>query len=179
MPPQIAPAIAPASIVLRPARIADILAIHQVRKAAADALTSQFGNGPWSSVSIISTAERALSGRTLFKIVDGSTIIGTLTLTPLRIGFYKPDWFADAAAKALYLHSMSIHPQRQHDDIGRQALEQVEAFAGQQGFTAIRLDSYDSDAGAGGFYESCGFVQVAREDAMKTKLKIYERIIYV
>ena len=42
---------------------------------------------------------------------------------------------------------------------------------------AIRLDAYDSPAGAGAFYEKCGFRQVGRVIYRNTPLLYYEMMI--
>jgi len=42
---------------------------------------------------------------------------------------------------------------------------------------AIRLDAYDADAGAGGFYSNCGFREVGRVNYRGTPLVYYELLL--
>jgi len=177
MPPQAATSSSLPITLLRPAKAWDIVPIHRLRKAAAAELTRQFGEGPWSRVSLISTAERALLGRKLYTILVNDEIAGTVTLTAEPIAYFEPGWFANPASPALYLHSMSVHPRWQRRGIGRQALLQAEDVARQKNLPFIRLDSYDGPASAAGFYEGAGYAQVTAVSGGGVKLKIYEKKI--
>jgi hypothetical protein len=42
---------------------------------------------------------------------------------------------------------------------------------------AVRLDAYDAPAGAGGFYEKCGFLEVGRVIYRETPLIYYELLL--
>ena len=42
---------------------------------------------------------------------------------------------------------------------------------------AIRLDAFDAEAGAGGFYARCGFTEVGRVTYRKAPLMYYELLL--
>lgn len=142
---------------------ADAAAIAAIQTAAAEDLTRRFGQGPWSSA----TSERGvlvhlrrphsfsktLLGRT------GSAVAGTL-----RLATKKP-WAIDTAyftsvPRPLYLVGMAVHPDFQGKGVGRRLLKEAEAIARAWPGDAIRLDAWDADAGAGGFYAKCGYRDV-------------------
>jgi len=86
-------------------------------------------------------------------------IAGTLTLQT------KKPWSIDTAyftpcKKALYLINMAVAPDHQRHGVGRALL--AEALKAARAFPAdaIRLDAYNSAAGAGPFYRKCGYTQV-------------------
>jgi ribosomal protein S18 acetylase RimI-like enzyme len=76
--------------------------------------------------------------------------------------------------QALYLHDMAVTPRAQRRGIGRQMLEEAKEIAASWPAQSIRLDAYDADAGAGGFYGRCGFREVGRVTYRKTPLVYYE-----
>jgi predicted N-acetyltransferase YhbS len=64
--------------------------------------------------------------------------------------------------RPLYLTGMAVAVAQQGQGLGRLALEDAVAVAREWPADAIRLDSYDADAGAGPFYAKCGFVERGR-----------------
>ncbi len=82
-----------------------------------------------------------------------------------------------AAKKPLYLTGMAVHPNLQRKGVGRLLLKEAEAIARAWPAEAIRLDAFDSAAGAGPFYEKCGFREVAHVIYKKNPLIYFERIL--
>ena len=137
----------------------DAAALAALRIAAADRLTRDFGDGHWSAHTNEASVLRDIKASRVLAIRDSWTIIGTLTLQT------KKPWAIDVAyftpcQKALYLINMAVDPERQRSGVGRRLL--AEALTVARGFPAdaIRLDAYDHDAGAAGFYRKCGYTQV-------------------
>jgi ribosomal protein S18 acetylase RimI-like enzyme len=98
-------------------------------------------------------ASRVLAAR------DGHTVVGTLTLQT------KKPWSIDlvyftVCNKALYLTNMAVAPDRQRTGVGRALLAEALVVARAFPAEAIRLDAYDSAAGAGDFYRKCGYRNV-------------------
>ena len=107
---------------------------------------------------------------------DGPDIIATL-----RFAWRKP-WAIDLAyfhvvPKALYLHDMAVIPGMQRQGIGRRFIREAIAIARGWPGDAIRLDSYDASAGAGGFYAKCGFLEVGRVTYRNTPLIYFELLL--
>ena len=145
---------------LRPARLRDYLAIHRVRRGAAEKLNADFGKGEWSDISWFSTLERGLVDKTLYAIWMGQKIVGTCSLTTIPVSFYALKRFAQPNAAAFYLRSLSIHPDEQRKNIGRQAMKMAEAIATARRAASLRLDTLVAPAGATGFYQNCGYTAV-------------------
>jgi GNAT superfamily N-acetyltransferase len=99
----------------------------------------------------------------------------------LTLSTRKP-WAIDTAyftpsETPLYLTDMAVDPRRQRKGLGRQCLAQAKEIAKRWPATALRLDAYDADFGAGDFYAKCGFCEVARAVYRQTPL-IYFEILF-
>ena len=158
------------------ARESDAAAIAAVRSAAAEHLTEEFGGGHWSGL----TSERGvLSAMRTSRVLvarRGREIVGTL-----RLATKKP-WAIDASyytkvARPLYLTDMAVDPGIQRMGVGRALLEEAAAVARAWPADAIRLDSYDAAAGAGPFYERCGYREVGRASYRGNPLIYYEKLL--
>jgi GNAT superfamily N-acetyltransferase len=154
----------------------DAAAIAAVRTAAAQRLTEQFGRGHWSG----GVTEKSVLGaiRTSRVIVarDRRRIVGTL-----RLATKKP-WAIDAkyftkVDRPLYLTDMAVDPVAQRAGIGRRLLQEASTVAMAWPANAIRLDSYDADAGAGPFYAKCGFREVGRAKYRGNPLIYFELVL--
>ena len=130
--------------------------IAALQNATAGALTAQFGEGHWSSP--VTERGAALAQRHARVRVGVS---GKRILTVLRLATKKP-WAIDVSyftpvKRPLYLTGMAVSVAHQRAGLGRLAVEDAIAVARDWPAAAIRLDAYDTDAGAGRFYERCGF----------------------
>lgn len=154
----------------------DAHVLAALRAAAARALTTHYGEGPWSA----EPSERGVLGD--FRNADvwvartGGEIVATF-----RLAAKKP-WAIDAACftacrRPLYLTNMAVLPRVQRRGIGRLCLQHAEVVARSRPADAIRLDSYDDEAGAGPFYARCGFREVGRTVYRTTPLVYYERLL--
>ena len=79
--------------------------------------------------------------------------------------------------RPLYLTDMAVAPGRQRQGIGRFCVEEMKRIAREWPADAIRLDAYDAEAGAGGFYRKCGFQEVGRVTYRKTPLIYFEGLL--
>jgi GNAT superfamily N-acetyltransferase len=156
----------------------DVPELAALHAAAAEDLTKRFGRSFWSS----SPSERAILANIL-KPQFSRTLIARSNRRiagTLRLHTKKP-WAIDAAyftasKQPLYLTGMAVHPKHQRKGVGRLLLKEAEAIARAWPADAIRLDAYDSAAGAGGFYAKCGFREVAHV-IYKTDPLIYFELV--
>ena len=164
------------SLRFRDATPADVPAIAALQNAVAGALTARHGPGPWSllvserSVALAQGHARVRVGR------DGKRIV-----TVLRLATKKP-WAIDISyftpvRRPLYLTGMAVSVARQGQGSGRLALEDACAVAAEWRADAIRLDAFDAEAGAGGFYQRCGFAPRGRAVYRGDPLAYYERLL--
>jgi len=163
----------PLLVTLEKAHAADVAAIAALRTAAAERLTRDFGPGHWSAGGTESGVIRDMSTPGLFVVRSGDRLIATLRLAAKKPWAIDPAHFA-ASRSPLYLTSMVVAPDRQRQGIGRGCMMAAVQIARDKAADAIRLDAYDAAAGAGKFYEKCGFREVARVIYRETPLVYYE-----
>jgi ribosomal protein S18 acetylase RimI-like enzyme len=118
----------------------------------------------------VDKTSRVLVGRTR------SAVVATLTLATKKPWAIAVAYFTKVE-QALYLHDMAVAPRVQRRGIGRQMVEAGKGIARSWPTQAIRLDAYDAEAGAGGFYEKCGFREVGRVTYRNTPLVYYELVL--
>jgi ribosomal protein S18 acetylase RimI-like enzyme len=160
----------------RDATLDDVAVIAGLQNAVAGALTARFGPGHWST--LVSERGAVLAQRHARVRVgrDGKRI-----LTVVRLATKKP-WAIDISfftpvKRPLYLTGMAVSVALQRQGLGRLALDDACAVAEKWPAEAIRLDAYDAKAGAGGFYDRCGFTECGRVVYKGTRLVYYERLL--
>lgn len=137
----------------------DAAAIADVISEAAHDLTDKHGQGHWSA---IASPKGVLTGMNKAKVLvakTGNTVVGTLRLTASRPWVIDPAYFTPVP-RPVYLVDMAVRPEYQRIGVGRALIEQAKAMATALSGDSIRLDAYEGVAGAGGFYEKCGFTQM-------------------
>lgn len=164
------------SLLIELARPDDAAAIADIRVRASEDLTERFGAGHWSS---LATERSVLAGfKTSRPVVArvASDVVGTLSLQTKKPWAIDTSYFA-ASRQPWYLTNMAVDPGRQRQGIGRALLEQARALVAEWGGDAIRLDAYDHTAGAGAFYERCGYREVGRATYRIVPLVYYELLV--
>jgi GNAT superfamily N-acetyltransferase len=157
----------------RDASLDDVAVIAALQNAAAGALTASFGEGHWSS--LVTERGVAVSLRHARLRLGRS---GKRVLTVLRLATKKP-WAIDVTyftpvKRPLYLTGMAVSVAHRGQGLGRLAVEDARAVARAWPADAIRLDAYDAEAGAGGFYAKCGFRERGRIVYKRDPLVYYE-----
>lgn len=148
-------------------------AIADLRAAAAEKLTADFGHGHWSSITNEAAVKRDLKALTVLVARDRNKIVATLTLTTKKPWAIDPAYFTPCK-KALYLINMAVHPRRQRRGIGRALMAEALRVARELPADAIRLDAYDTDAGAGEFYRRCGYRPAGKKTYRGVPLVYFE-----
>jgi GNAT superfamily N-acetyltransferase len=166
----------PVKLSFATATAADAAPLAVLRTSVADHLTELHGRGHWSSHATEAGVLRAIKTSRVLVARSRGAIVATLTLAT------KKPWAIDVAyfekvGRALYLHDMAVVPRMQRRGVGRQMLEEARSTAQSWPADAIRLDAYDAAAGAGRFYERCGFREVGRVTYRRTPLVYYELIL--
>jgi GNAT superfamily N-acetyltransferase len=162
----------------RDAKLEDVPVIAGLQNAAAGALTARFGAGPWWSLVSQRGAELSLRHAT---VRVGK--VGKRVVTVLRLAQKKP-WAIDVAyftpvKRPLYLTGMAVSVPDQGKGFGQLALDDALEVARKWPAQSIRLDAWDGAAGAGAFYEKCGFAERGRVVYKGTPLVYYERLLEV
>jgi len=151
-------------------------ALAALHTAVAAELTLRYGHGFWSSVA---TERGVLSGMRHSRVLvakKGKGIVATLRLATKKPWAIDVSYFTPVK-KALYLTSMAVIPKVQRHGIGRLLLDEAVKQSRVWPADAIRLDAFDANAGAGGFYAKCGFREVGRVIYRKNPLIYYELVL--
>jgi GNAT superfamily N-acetyltransferase len=155
---------------------ADAAEIAELRVAAANDLTERFGRGFWSSSATEKGVLQAMKqGKVLISTRAGA-IVGTLALSA------RKPWAIDAShftkvRTPIYLTSMAVDPKLQGKGVGREMLVAAEEMVRGWPGHAIRLDAFDAEAGAGRFYEKCGYVERGHVVFRSVPLIYYEVVL--
>ena len=154
----------------------DASLVAALRGRVARDLTDRFGPGHWSGVATASGVIAGMMDSRIFIVRHGASVVATF-----RVSAVKPWAMRDACFtpchQPLYLTDMAVAPELQGRGIGRRCLARAVKCARQWPADAIRLDAYDTSAGAGAFYERCGFHEVVRMIHRGVPLVYYERLI--
>jgi len=106
----------------------------------------------------------------------GKSLVGTLNLPTQKPWAIDVSYFTPAE-NPLYLTGMAVIPAMQRQGLGRRLIKEAVKQARAWPADAIRLDAFDNDAGAGGFYAKCGFREVGRVVYRKNPLIYFELIL--
>jgi len=158
------------------ATAADALAVAALRTAAADHLTTQFGRGHWSTGATEAGVLRGMQTSRVLVARRGRRLVASLRLTTKKPWAIDPKYFAPSR-RPVYLLDMVVAPDLQRAGIGRRLLEQATTMARAWLADAIRLDAYDSPAGAGPFYAKGGYREVGRATYRGVPLVYFELML--
>ncbi len=154
----------------------DAAGVADVRNAAAEELTRLHGHGHWSGFTTAHGVVRGINTSRVLVARSGDRIVGTLRLATKRPWAIDPTFFAESK-RPLYLVDMAVSPDAQRQGTGRELLRVAVKTAEGWKADAIRLDAYDHAAGAGTFYEKCGFEEVGRATYRGVPLVYYQFLL--
>ena len=161
---------------LVPAELTEAAAIAEIRNAVARQLTAAYGYGHWSTeVSERAVLDRMRSAR-VFVARRGRRLAATLCLATKKPWAIDPAYFTPVR-RPLYLTDMAVAPDLQRKGVGRRCLLEAQRLARAWPAEAIRLDAYDADAGAGGFYQRCGYCERGRVVYRNVALIYFEDVL--
>ena len=157
----------------------DAAELAALQTAAAAELTRRFGRGAWSGAAsergILATMRLPKFSKKLVVRTRGR-IIGTLRLATKKPWAIDVSYFTPVT-RPRYLVCMAGDPRHQGTGVGRALVEQAVAIARDWPGDAIRLDAWDAEAGAGGFYAKCGFRKAAHAKYKGAPLVYFEMLL--
>ena len=151
----------------------DATAIAALHRAVAETLTARHGKGHWSHMPSESGVRRSIETSIVLVARRRRRLVGTLRLATKKPWAIDPSYFI-AVKRPLYLLDMAVAPEAQGQGVGRVLVEEARRIAREYPAGSIRLDAYDSAAGAGAFYAKCGFKEVGRVVYRDTPLIYFE-----
>jgi GNAT superfamily N-acetyltransferase len=158
------------------ASMPDARAVADLRTDVAREMTRVFGEGHWSPCPSKAEVVRQLRASQVFIASRDSKIIGTVRLARVLPGVIDTESFTKVKT-ALYVLGLGVAPESRRQGIGRDLIEAAKESARSWPADALWLDAYDHVAGAGAFYEACGFRAVGRSSNGKIPLVFYEWLV--
>ena len=154
----------------------DAPAVAALLTAVAGELTALHGIGHWSSTITDKNVRASMKRASVFVVRDGEGIAATLTLATRKPWAIDRQYFTPVD-RPLYLIAMAVAPDRQRTGLGRACVAEAVEVCRDWPADALRLDAYDTAAGAGEFYRKCGFTERGRATYRNTPLIYYERLV--
>lgn len=166
----------PARPRVTPAAASDAAALAELHNMVADHLTRAHGRGHWSSCTTERGVRWAMKISRIFVARQRGKILAAFTLATRKPWAIDVSYFTPVG-KALYLLNLAVDPRAQGRGLGRRMIAAVIEEARAWPAEAIRLDAYDTAAGAGQFYVSCGFRERGRMKYKGTQLRYFEMLL--
>ena len=163
-------------LAIRAAAETDAAEIADLRVRTAGDLTERFGKGFWSSAATEKGVLQAMKQGKVLIATEAGTIVGTLALSTRKPWAIDASYFTKVRTP-IYLTSMAVDPKLHGQGIGREMLSTAEVTARDWPGQAVRLDAFDAEAGAGRFYEKCGYEERGRAVFRSVPLIYYERLL--
>ncbi|NRA37941.1 MAG: GNAT family N-acetyltransferase [Planctomycetes bacterium] len=133
--------------------------VLKLRNAVEKKLIQDYGSGDWGFTITESIVRRGLKNGKILLAWFGVELVGTLTLSKKKPWAVNKKIFP-RSDNPIYMIAMAISPKHQRKGIGAKMVKKAISIAKTDGHDFIHLDSYNAEAGAGGFYEKCGFNHV-------------------
>lgn len=154
----------------------DARAIAALRTEVAQGMTREFGEGHWSACPSKALVLRQLKASQVLVAREGAEIIGTVRLATANAALFDASAFTPVTG-ALYVLGLAVAPAQRERGIGRQLMDAAKNAARDRAVHALWLDAYDHAAGAGKFYERCGFRRVGPAAFKEVPLIYYEWLV--
>jgi GNAT superfamily N-acetyltransferase len=154
----------------------DAARIAELRNAAGEKLTREFGHGHWSHAVSAEKVAAAMERSRVYVLRERGRIVGTLRLQLKKPSEYDRPWFT-RVRRPVFLSDMAVDPARQRRGLGRACIAGAIRVARAWPADALRLDAYDHAAGAGPFYVKCGFREASRRVYFRAPIIYYEKML--
>lgn len=162
------------SITISRAGPGDAEALTALRIAVARDMTDKHGTGPWSALPSRAVVVRQIRASHALIARSGGRTVGTVRLAWANPAVFDATFFFTPASAALYVLGLAVSPEHRGEGIGRSLMEESKRIAKDWPAEALWLDTYDHAAGAGEFYERCGFREVGSSVLNHLPLLYYE-----
>lgn len=157
------------------AETTDAQALVALQNRVNEDLSLRYPGGPWKPNA---TERGILFGMKHAKVLlarHGAEIAGKLRLQTKKPWAIDTEYFTPVK-KAIYLTGMAIDPAFHGKGVGSAMLAEAVRLAREWPADAIRLDAYDREGGAGGFYARNGFAHRGRAIYRNSPLLYFEMI---
>lgn len=99
-----------------------------------------------------------LNSETLFAYREDGIILGIVVLNELQDEEYAEiNWSTNDAHRNIVVHRLAVHPEQQGKGIAREIMDFAEVYATNEGYDAIRLDTFSQNTRNQKFYTNRGY----------------------
>jgi GNAT superfamily N-acetyltransferase len=154
----------------------DAAALAGLQNAVAERLTREHGKGHWSNCTTEKGVLLTLRIARVYLLRRRGRIAATFTLQTRKPWAIDVSYFTPVP-KPVYLVGLAVDPRARGEGLGRRMIGAAIAEARAWPADAIRLDAYDTAAGAGPFYASGGFRERGRVKYKSTPLRYFEMLL--
>lgn len=151
----------------------DVQELTTLRISVAQRLTREFGEGPWSACPNRATVVRQLRASNVLVARLDEELVGTVRLIEANPVLLDASKFTPVRT-ALYVIGLAVSVDCRGQGIGREIMEVCKSTARSWPAQALWLDTFEHAAGAGRFYEKCGFRKVGVSALLDGQLGYYE-----
>jgi ribosomal protein S18 acetylase RimI-like enzyme len=151
----------------------DVPALAALHASVAREMTREFGKGGWSEYPTVAGVRRQLGASRVLVARCAADVVGTVRLARAQPALFDAAAFTPVA-NAYYVLGLAVAPGTRRRGVGRALIESAKEATRAAPMDALWLDVYDHPAGAGSFYEKCGFRRVGKVSHNRTVLIGYE-----
>lgn len=155
------------------ATVADVPSLVALRTSVAQRMAERYGEGDWSALPTEAAVIRQVRASRILIERRDSRIVGTVRLAAAIQALFDASAFTPVA-HAFYVLGLAVAPDVQGQGIGRALMAAAKDTARESFADALWLDAFEHAAGAGIFYEKCGFRRVGGVQRGAMRLGYYE-----
>lgn len=147
---------------IEPAAVEAVPCVMQILTRCTQSMREQ-GIHQWDEIypDLKSVYDDARS-RSLFVAREGDSCVGSICLTADQPEEYRLIPWTYTSGRALVVHRLCVHPERQGQGVARQLMDFTEQFAQSEGYACIRLNAYSGNSRSIKLYQRRGY-QRARQ----------------
>ena len=157
------------------AEAAEAPALAALQNRVNEDLSRRYPGGPWAPNATERGVLFGMKHARVLLVHRGEEIAGMLRLQTKKPWAIDISYFTPVR-KAIYLTGMAIDPVSQGQGVGSALMTEAAILARNWPVDAIRLDAYDREGGAGGFYARNGYTERGHVLYKKSPLIYFELV---
>jgi ribosomal protein S18 acetylase RimI-like enzyme len=143
-------------IIIKPI-LTDIPELLQVTKACAQAMIAN-GIYQWNeNYPSYEAFEKDIELGQLWVLKEDDIIIGSVVISEIMDDEYKVIKWLTPNTKNIYIHRLAVHPEYQGKGFAQKLMDFAEAYAQENNFSSVRLDTFSVNKRNNAFYQKRGY----------------------
>lgn len=143
---------------IRKAGLTDLASVKSLTEACAESMQEK-GIFQWNeNYPSLERLQEDIREGEMYVLEEDGEIQGIIVLTPKMDEEYVPiEWLTPKNSRNLYVHRLATKPANWGSGSGRELMDLAEAFARENGYTSVRLDTFSQNKRNQRFYEARGY----------------------